>query len=429
MKKKMIVFCLIVVVLTAGVLLYEPGDSNSGTVDTLHVGTGDIVDVIKVRGKVESVSKAVIRAGEEMRIQKILVKEGETAVAGEELLLIDCRDRKDAVQRARLELKRCETGAAATLRRLKASEQTYSDPMELRINFKAKEFEYQQSVIAKQAAQREADISNELYKVGAESWINLKAKQDRLKDAEIQLSRAKEELNDARQHFDKKEKTSLNRDRLKSEHEDALQRTELARIELDLALNRLNRLKVTARMSGTVVKVDVKPGMVISAGMELMTIADLDRLRVCAHADELDAARIKKGQESLISFEGLPGKKLKGCVEKIAPLAIINEGRAFVKTEILIDEQATGLRISNQVDVKIIVQRKKDVLRIPLRAVHHGDHIFVWRVRNGVAEKAKVETGLSDVDWIEITGGLKQGDAIIDNPSVILAEGKKITTE
>lgn len=94
------------------------------------------------------------------------------------------------------------------------------------------------------------------------------------------------------------------------------------------------------------------------------------------------------------------------------------------------------LRISMNVDAKIIIEKHVDVLAIPLTAVSRGDIVKV--VKNpadvtqvkgsnnksfGTAplnvqyEEVKVKTGVSDNDYIEILEGLDENDIVLINPS------------
>ncbi|MBI3599841.1 MAG: efflux RND transporter periplasmic adaptor subunit, partial [Nitrospinae bacterium] len=260
---------------------------------------------------------------------------------------------------------------------------------------------------------REFKTSQELYKVQAESLLNLKAKEDRLKKAEADLSQAERELNEAKGLFEKREKTRINLTMLKTEYERATKQKALVEAELELAISQLERLKSPSSLNGTVVSKEVKDGMAVSAGAPLMTIADIERLQVRADVDEVDAGRIKKGQEAVIAFESFLDMKFYGHVYRIAPRAVIKGERTVVEVIILIADKTDLLKIANQVNLKVIIEKKGNTLSLPLSALHQGSQPFVWLYQNGIARKTEVKTGLSDLESVEVISGLKEGDEVI----------------
>lgn len=426
MKKWVVLLGLSAMLFIAAFQFFHFGETQSKTVETVRVTIGDIVDSVKGTGRVEAVEEAVVRAKETMRIENILVDEGETVESGRLLLKIDLTEEKEAVQKAGLNLEQSKIAVEEAEAKLKGSERTYCDPAELEQNLRAKETNYEQAIIENKGAERELKAAHELYDVGAESLLRLKAKEDRLKETEVKLEHAKEELEEARQLFLKKEKTNINLAALKAEYERAVRQKELAKAELDMALSHLERLKVVSPINGTIVDIDVKEGMLVPAGQQVLTIANLDRLRVRTDVDEIDAGKIKIKQDAIITFEAFPEKAFHGHVVKMSPQAEIKKDRTVVETLILIDGHTDLLKISNQVDVKILVERRHDVPRIPLNAVHQDSTPFVWLYHGGSARKVSVTTGLSDLDFVEIADGLQDGDEVIIARGMTLTDGEAV---
>jgi HlyD family secretion protein len=429
MKKWFILGGLSLLLIFAALGILNLSEPKPKTVEIARTTPGDIVDYVKGTGRVEAVEEEVVRAKETMRVEKILLEEGEKVESGQLLLKIDLTEKEDAVQKARLKLEQSRIAVEEAKGKLQGSERTYGDPAEVQQNIRAKETTYEQAIIEKKAAERELKAAHELYDAGAESLLKLRAKEDRLKEADIRLAHAEEELEEAKQFFAKKEKTNINRATLKAEYERAARQEELAKAELDMAMSHLGRLQVASPINGTIVDIHVKEGMLIPAGQQILTIADLERLQVRTDVDEIDAGKIKTKQDALITFEAFAGKVFHGHVAKISPQAEIKKDRTVVEAMILIDEHTDLLKISNQVDIKIIVQRRDDVLRIPLTALHHDSAPFVWLYENGFANKVDVNTGLSDLDFVEIVDGLNEGDQVVITRGVTLTDGEAVTTE
>jgi RND family efflux transporter MFP subunit len=93
----------------------------------------------------------------------------------------------------------------------------------------------------------------------------------------------------------------------------AAARAEAARYEAQLRKSR-----ILAPLSGTVTARHVDAGETVETGDAVVTVADLDRLRVDAEADEADAGSLSVGSAASITADGYPGQAWKGRVEEVA---------------------------------------------------------------------------------------------------------------
>ena len=343
--RKVIVFIGLVILVATGIVLSYRGNAKPKSVETIRVKKGDIIDFIKATGRVEAVEEVIVYSKANARIEKVLKDEGDKVRIGEELVKFDLTESEDAVKRARLKVEEAEILILEAKSKMEASEHAHSDPSELELSLKAKETQYSQSLINKDLAERELNVSRELYKIQAESLLNLKVKDDNLKKIEAEALQAQRELNEAKELFSKREKTRINLTTLKTEYERATKQKALAEAELDLATSQLERLNVISSLSGTVVLKEVKDGMAVSAGMPLMNVADIERLQVRAEVDEVDAGRIKLGSEAEIIFEAFRDKRFHGYVKRIAPKSVIKVERTIVEVIISIDEITDFLKI------------------------------------------------------------------------------------
>ena len=407
-----------------GIFLAYGKTATSSTVETVRVSKGDIVDVVKATGRVEAVEDFIVRSKVHGRIEEVLKEEGEQVRAGEDLIRFDSTESEDSLKKARLKLEQTENDILESKSKLDASDKVHADPHELELHLKTKERQLSQNQINKESAERELHIARELYKIQTESLINLKAKTERFKKAEMEVLQAQGELEEARMLFSIKEKTRINLTTIKYEHEKQKRLGQLAEAELHMEAVLHKRLRLVSPINGTVISKDVKKGMSVPAGEPLMTVANLDRLKVRVEVDEVDAGRIMTGQEAVITFDSFADRKFRGHVDRIAPKALIKGERTIVEVIILIDEKTNLLRISNQVDVKIVLEKKENILNLPLTAVHQGSPSFVWLYQEGRARKAGIKTGVSDLESIEIISGLRSGDVIIAGNADLKDGGK-----
>ena len=99
---------------------------------------------------------------------------------------------------------------------------------------------------------------------------------------------------------------------------------ELARAQRAAAVACCDRLdvliaktRITAPIDGVVTARHVQPGEITEPGRAVVTIADLNRLRIEAEVDEFDTARVALGSPVMITAEGYGPAKWRGTVEEI----------------------------------------------------------------------------------------------------------------
>jgi len=88
----------------------------------------------------------------------------------------------------------------------------------------------------------------------------------------------------------------------------------------------------------------------------------------------------------------------------------------------------TRLAVGTPVRTEIIAEQRPQVIAVPLEAlVTEDDSTFVMVATGDKAQKRKVETGLRTPKSIEITSGLKPGDAVIVKGQQGLPDGASIS--
>jgi HlyD family secretion protein len=172
--------------------------------------------------------------------------------------------------------------------------------------------------------------------------------------------------------------------------------------------------------------------------------------------DETDITSVKDGQPVDVGIDAIPDKVFKGHVTEVGELAILRtsgeasmteatantqEARDF-KVVVTLDNPPDSLRPGLSATAKIQTAQKQNVLTIPIQALaertqkeldeakngpssgvtlaaaksdsaQKTDIQGAFVIRNGKAEFVPVQTGITGVTDIEITGGLKEGDLIV----------------
>lgn len=200
---------------------------------------------------------------------------------------------------------------------------------------------------------------------------------------------------------------------------------ENAQLSLQTARDALDNYVITAPISGTVIEKNIKAGDKVD-GIEsgaLAVIYDMSCLKLEMNISELDLNRIQPGQEVAITADALPGQVFTGVLEKVSINGTTTNGFTTYPATILLEDYG-GLNPGMNVSADIIVERIKDALSIPTAAVQRGDTVLVplegALSEDGSAlidptrtEERAVALGGGDGEFVEITSGLNEGEAIL----------------
>jgi multidrug resistance efflux pump len=102
---------------------------------------------------------------------------------------------------------------------------------------------------------------------------------------------------------------------------------------------------LVAPFGGTVGVVNVRVGERVTPGQTLVTVGDLDTLRVeTTDLDEIDVVRVSVGQRVDVTFDALPERVFEGRVTRISPMAESGTGGVHYTTIIELEEVEPTLR-------------------------------------------------------------------------------------
>ena len=206
--------------------------------------------------------------------------------------------------------------------------------------------------------------------------------------------------------------------------------------------------RVTAPMSGVVIKKGVELGETVTSGVSsfnagtvLFTVADLKSLIIRVNLNEVDIAKVHVGQPARITLDAYPQKVFTGKVSFVAPSAELVEKIKVFKIEITLDELSEAFRTGMSANVEVLGEKRDKAVSIPLEALQKRDGKTVsYRLKTGLKpqliaaareglssrnkfiwlsdhwkeyfEVVPVTAGISTLERIEILAGLKPGDQV-----------------
>lgn len=240
-----------------------------------------------------------------------------------------------------------------------------------------------------------------------------------------------ERMNAKKQHFDRFKQQMIEDPSAEVEELDLssfdlkIQNSKLTIASLE---KRLNNHVVHAKEEGVLTQVLVDPGQMIAEGSQIATIVDLSSYKVKANLNELDAGKVFEGMQATISGDSIT-ESYEGEVAYMSPIAILADQTskdASVEMTVELSRISPELRPGYNVTIELEVPDKERLL-LPLGAVQYeGDKAFVFKIQDGIAVKAEVQTGKENEEYIEIVSGAAKGESVVSEGANLLKDGDKV---
>ncbi|MCL2493667.1 MAG: HlyD family efflux transporter periplasmic adaptor subunit [Clostridiales bacterium] len=156
----------------------------------------------------------------------------------------------------------------------------------------------------------------------------------------------------------------------------------------------------------------------------LCTITPGKSFTLTAGINESDIFSVKAGQKANIVMDAMLNNIFSGEVSKVSTVGTSQSGVTAYPVTVKLDAAKTPLLSGMNATANIVTEIKENVLTIPMDALQEqGDQEYVYlydssqppRQRNGqpVGTRQAVTTGISDGVNVEVTSGLKKGEAIV----------------
>lgn len=186
-----------------------------------------------------------------------------------------------------------------------------------------------------------------------------------------------------------------------------------SKTSLEEAEREMDKLMVKAPFKGVITKLPYfTPGVEIASGEILFEIKDYAHMYMEIELPETAIAKVEMGQAVLVTNYNFKSDTLTGRVTQLSPA--INETTRTFSGFITIDNPELLLRPGMLAKGEIITLQKDSVLAVPKEIVRtNRQRKMVYTVERNMANEIGLSTGISDDKWIEVTGGLKDGDKIV----------------
>ncbi|MBK8978251.1 MAG: efflux RND transporter periplasmic adaptor subunit [Planctomycetes bacterium] len=357
--------------------------------------------VIETTGYLESEHRVVVLPEVAGRVEQVLVDEGQHVDKGELLAQLDDREARASVRqvevqladrRVRLELAQVERDAAA--RRVEQA----------RIERDKAQAQHQRNLEIDPGLISEKELED--------SKFALDAAAEALGVAELQKRKAELEAEAA---------------------ENTIHELEA---RLDAENIRLADHRIVAPIEGVVVERFVRGGEAVSTQTQLFVVVDQDDLLCYLRRPQRELPLIRDAKHVTFTTDAVPDREFVANIDVILPVVDQDTGSFRVRVRVGHgDDGAELLRPGMFVRARILTEEQRDAVMVPKAAVlNEGTQSIVFAVRDGVARRVVLVTGIEERDHVESLDrgefGLAAGDQVVvsgqaslrDNTAVELAE-------
>lgn len=176
---------------------------------------------------------------------------------------------------------------------------------------------------------------------------------------------------------------------------------------------------VPAPFAGTVVNLYQTDNKRVNTGDKLATIARIDKMRVPIVVSDILINKFKTGQKAIAA------DSIHGSIGKVA-LSGQHSTHTFI-IEALFDNPGKVLKPGMYIPVKVIVDKKENVISLPMEVIiSEGKDKFVYVVKDLQAKKVPVSVGIRGEEMLEIVSGVSEGDLVVVSGSSMLTDGARV---
>lgn len=371
---------------------------------TADVVIGDIETTVMASGKIKAIDSVDVGAQVSGEIIKLHVDVGDEVKKGDIIAQISEIEQKNTVLNAQASLDQ----ATASLDQAWANLSTNKDNVDTAVAaLTARQVELDK-------AQKAFDRLHELIKIDAVSrqdydnaLADVNVARANVESAKANLQSAKNNITNAQANINS-QKAAIKK----------------AQNDLSTASEKLGHTTIVAPIDGTVISVSQKQGTTVNAMQSaptIVTLANLDKLRINAQISEADVINVKVGMPARFNIIGTPNHTQDATLSGIEPTATTNTASSSGSSAIYyvghldIDNTERKYRIDMTTQVNIIVDTVKNVFTISSSALKNDNGKYSVRVvdSDGFAKSVDVQIGLNNRVNTEIKDGLKAGDKVI----------------
>jgi membrane fusion protein (multidrug efflux system) len=241
--------------------------------------------------------------------------------------------------------------------------------------------------------------------------------------AQVAQVKAEEEL--ARQNSERAKQLAGTRAISQQEVDQLASQVDVRRATRQLEEERLADRVIYASFDAIAGPRMVSLGQFVNIGTTLVTLVDLDKVKISFKIPERHLAHVKVGQEARLGVGAYPKKVFTGKVDLINPE--IDPTTRTVQIRLIAENTEGLLKPGMFARVELVTNRRENGLVIPEGALVAGlENFSVYLVTGGVARVQPVKLGVRMPGKVEIASGLTVTQDIVISGTQKLVDGANV---
>lgn len=387
---------------------------------------GTLVADVSFGGNLRAQKRASVGPQVAGVVSAVLVAEGDRVARGEPLIMVDRGGAESKVRAQETVIGAARAQVAQLESQVEMARVRYDSDVR-----QAEEALAQARIALEEARMRAESSANdvkrleELYKGKAVPMVDVeKARSDlRLDQQEVRLNASKVAAAESALRTARASTPNI----ASVEAQLAAARSSLAGAEVALDDVRAGAGEAAVRspMDGSVVTVNARPGQTVAPGGEpLVLIVDNSSLEFVAGVDQETLGALHPGARVTLSPLEIPGVEFHARIGEVVPT--FDPKTRTVQVRFRLDRRDPRLLDGMAVRAHVAAQEFSGLL-VPLRAVFEdGGAEYVVVVRDGRAERRKVDIAHQDETHAVVAEGLRAGEAVAVEAARDLAEGQPV---
>lgn len=207
---------------------------------------------------------------------------------------------------------------------------------------------------------------------------------------------------------------------------------------LATAKSRLADALITAPIAGIIGKRYYEDGDMAAPQLPVVSIVQMNRVKITFNATETDLGKLKIGQKALINVKSYPNTRFEGEVRKISP--ILDPLTRMAEIEVLIENRDSKLKPGMYAQVEVITGTIDNTIVVPREAVIENTSLeqidgeeqavknyYVYVVNSEKAQQRKLKVNYVNHRCIAVDSGIAIGEKLVISGQTNLREDNLVT--
>jgi RND family efflux transporter MFP subunit len=241
----------------------------------------------------------------------------------------------------------------------------------------------------------------------------------RAQEANLQV-----EFERAKRLFNENAMSRQQYDAIQTQFEAAQAQATQAAAALNSIQSQLQDATVSASISGIIGKRYYESGDMANPATPLVSIVQMDRVKIVFNATEEDLGKLVVGQDAYVRVRSYPDRQFPGKVSRISP--VLDALTRMATLEVLLDNPDYLLKPGMYAEVEVVTGIIDEVMVVPrfsaiestvMERIDGQDQVvknfYVYTIENGTAKQNKLNVRYVNHKSIAVDGGISVGDTLV----------------